>query len=266
MKKSSRIIRSLVYLYHIAGLIVCLYSKTNLHRLLFIDHNYIKGLFFPILIIIACFSYHLACSNPGFATIDESPFVQDDDHYWFCSICNITPPLRSTHCKKCGRCVLRRDHHCPWLGTCVGLDNHLFFVIYLFIDSITFYIFINESYDVTKLNDDSFIQWFLTSFLCAIICAIGIFGFLQTFFLLLFHGFLVLMNKTTWESLKSGRIQYLKGWHYSIGPFSRGLLMNIYEFVTMRWNHPLYLYPSGPKLDQWKEENSFLVNDKYECC
>lgn len=237
-----------------------------MHRLLFVDHNYFIGLFFPILIIIVCFSYSLACSSPGYATIDESPFIQDNEHYSYCSICNITPPLRSTHCKKCGKCVLRRDHHCPWLGTCVGLNNHFFFVIYLIIDCIAFFIFIKESYPVTKLNDNSFIWWFLTSFLCAIICAVGVFGFLQTFFLLPFHIFLILMNKTTWESLKSGRIPYLKNWNSSIGPFSRGILMNIKEFVTMRWNNPLYQYPSGEKLDQWKEDNSFLVNDKYECC
>ena len=188
------------------------------------------------------------------------------EHYTYCSICNITPPLRSVHCKKCGKCVLRRDHHCPWLGICVGLKNHFFFVLYLFFDSITFFIFIRESYPVTKLNDDSFIRWFFTSFLCAIICAIGVFGFLQTIFLLPFHIFLALMNKTTWESLKASKTPYLKEWYSSIGPFSRGILLNIKEFITMRWDIPLYQYPFGPRLEQWKEENSFLVNDKYECC
>jgi hypothetical protein len=33
--------------------------------------------------------------------------------------------------KACAACVLKMDHHCPWLGTCVGLHNHSSFVLWL---------------------------------------------------------------------------------------------------------------------------------------
>ena len=47
--------------------------------------------------------------------------------------CNYCPnfPLkheRSSHCATCGYCIIRRCHHCRWLGKCVGINNTAWFV------------------------------------------------------------------------------------------------------------------------------------------
>lgn len=45
----------------------------------------------------------------------------------YCQQCQRPRPPRAHHCRRCGQCVLRMDHHCPWIGGCVGAHNYQYY-------------------------------------------------------------------------------------------------------------------------------------------
>ncbi|XP_053734461.1 palmitoyltransferase ZDHHC2 isoform X2 [Synchiropus splendidus] len=49
----------------------------------------------------------------------------------FCDHCQLLKPDRCHHCSVCDKCILKMDHHCPWVNNCVGFSNYKFFLLFL---------------------------------------------------------------------------------------------------------------------------------------
>jgi hypothetical protein len=81
---------------------------------------------FSLTAIINCMLSYLcaAVSDPGLA--DPIDFGTG------CELCGRRLGRGTVHCEKCGVCIEGYDHHCPWVGKCIGRKNLLKFYYFIF--------------------------------------------------------------------------------------------------------------------------------------
>lgn len=234
-------------------------------------------IFIPILYILEIFlSIRTGCTDPGILPKQYINYVKKKSErksvirghlitLKYCISCDIFRPPRASHCAKCNNCVQKFDHHCDWIGTCVGIRNYKFFyllILTLMIDEIyqisfCFYLLLNHIIEIKKGKGIN-LMIIISIIIIIFYDLLFIIFFLGKLFLL--HSYLCCNNITFYENYKK-KFHKIPGFN----PYKQDFCIYFMQLFckcprkTIFFDNPINMEENG--LD-YQKNNAQIVNKR----
>jgi hypothetical protein len=154
-----------------------------------------------------------------------------------CNWCFKTKPDRCHHCSQCNQCVLKMDHHCPWVANCVGFNNYKYFFCMISNCMFVCWLIVATSWRTVAqaLTHPEAFDYRVAYMIVTIYLLCCVLTILVTLFVA-FHIYLINNGWTTIEYCEKKS----SGFHAGM-PYNRGLFRNLQ--TSLGTNPLLWLVP-----------------------